>query len=837
MKKKRSLSVFLAATLSVSLFNAPLPASQAEASTTDDLKGKPWVTSVMQGNLPEERPDVKDDLYTYYNYGYLESHQENPSSAVDDHAGELKETILKVLSDSSKTGHDLEQMRIFFNQALDTETLKEAGLSRVQPYIDRIEAVTSIEEMNKLLTASDFPFSPFLKPVVFVKDTRDVNGVYVYPNLLFMDPFFYGGRYYQDSEDPDEQEMIDSSRRSLSVIAILDLYAQGKSREEVQEAYERMMAFEKQHARYVDDYEKSSEAEYGAYAKVIENGYTTLDELCNACSNFPMKAVLDKLGMGNSKFYVVSEGWPQAFNELWIDENIEVIKEIAVLKILNETRPYRDQTAINQFYEKNGLQAPNADAKTFAFNACDSLDTFAFAVAETYVKEGIGTKAIDRLTNLAEEIIKTYKDIVRETSWISEGSKARIIEKLDHMTINMLEPAEGYYDFSGLTLVPTEEGGTLFDNYLKLKQYRQDQESRMVNKSAIKSTMWHMIAPTDINNYYDAYSNSVNMYPGAISSLHYTDDMGEAELLAGLGFTIGHEISHGFDYSGSQFDAYGTPAPVLEDEDVDAFSRKNSTLAEYYDSIEVVPGVMADGRKVVIEAAADLFGLQVVLEIAGKNEDIKYEDVFEKFAEMWAGVLLEDDLHQKLLDPHPLINLRVNVCSQMFDPMYETYDIKEGDKMYLAPEKRINIWGASATEPDAIIYRVYNPNSGEHFFTGDAKELNALISAGWNNEGEGWIAPASSDTPVYRLYNINSGGHHYTADIAERDQLIGIGWRDEGIGWYSDDNNTDPLYRLYNPNASGQYEAGSHHFTEDIAERDILVGLGWNDEGIGWYGK
>lgn len=130
---------------------------------------------------------MKDDLYTYYNYDFLKAHQEKPGTVDDDHAGELKETILKVLSDSSNTGHDLEQMRIFFNQALDTETLKKEGLSQVQPYIDRVEAVTSIEEMNKLLLASDFPFSPFLKTIIDVKNTRDVNGVDVLPNLLFMD--------------------------------------------------------------------------------------------------------------------------------------------------------------------------------------------------------------------------------------------------------------------------------------------------------------------------------------------------------------------------------------------------------------------------------------------------------------------------------------------------------------------------------------------------------------------------------------------------------------------------------------------------------------------------
>ena len=90
----------------------------------------------------------------------------------------------------------------------------------------------------------------------------------------------------------------------------------------------------------------------------------------------------------------------------------------------------------------------------------------------------------------------------------------------------------------------------------------------------------------------------------------------------------------------------------------------------------------------------------------------------------------------------------------------------------------------------------------------------------------------TSDTPVYRLYNPNAGDHHYTTSAAEKDNLVKVGWRYEGIGWYSTGNEGQPLYRLYNPNA----KAGSHHYTTNAAERDNLKKLGWRDEGIAWYG-
>ena len=129
--------------------------------------------------------------------------------------------------------------------------------------------------------------------------------------------------------------------------------------------------------------------------------------------------------------------------------------------------------------------------------------------------------------------------------------------------------------------------------------------------------------------------------------------------------------------------------------------------------------------------------------------------------------------------------------------------------------------------------RLYNPNSGEHFYTASAAEKDTLVNAGWKYEGLAWKAPAKSKTPVYRVYNPNAGDHHYTVSASEKDSLVKAGWKDEGIGWYSDDAKTIPVYRAYNPNAT----TGSHHFTISKTEINNLVKAGWKDEGIAWYGK
>ncbi|MGI6118869.1 MAG: metallophosphoesterase [Bilifractor sp.] len=140
--------------------------------------------------------------------------------------------------------------------------------------------------------------------------------------------------------------------------------------------------------------------------------------------------------------------------------------------------------------------------------------------------------------------------------------------------------------------------------------------------------------------------------------------------------------------------------------------------------------------------------------------------------------------------------------------------------------------GNPDTEKTVVMYRIYNPNSGEHFYTKNPNERKHLISLGWNDEGIGWIAPAHSGKPVYRLYNPYGGEHHYTMSSEEKNLLVKAGWNDEGIGWYSDEKERTPIYREYNPNAF----ANNHNYTASKKENDYLISLGWRYENIGWYG-
>lgn len=139
----------------------------------------------------------------------------------------------------------------------------------------------------------------------------------------------------------------------------------------------------------------------------------------------------------------------------------------------------------------------------------------------------------------------------------------------------------------------------------------------------------------------------------------------------------------------------------------------------------------------------------------------------------------------------------------------------------------------SAAEGQAM-YRLYNANNGEHFYTGNRVEKNLLVENGWRYEGRAWKAAASGQ-PIYRLYNKNSGEHHYTTSAVEKNWLVTKGWAYEMIASYSMAKDEGaPVYRLFNPN---ERRAGSHHYTLNTYERDMLLKAGWRDEGVAFYQK
>ena len=680
--------------LCMSLFTV----NAVQASEANDLFGAPWVNSIVDGNIPQEAPDVKDDLFLHYTYDTLQLHQgEQWRPSFDKPA--METYLTEIMEGSQGNGlatagcseAEWEQLSIFYQQASDLDALQEAGISELQPWLDQIQNAASIEELNDVLVSDDFPFSPYLYFIVQAYDMSGTNNVFVYPQFLFVDNLD-GAKYYQDTDDENIKLAYNMTISDGASTALLDLFLLGLSQEEGLPLIKEMLDIEKSYGKDAYFSNKYPQEEYGAYSVALSN--LSIEEIADLCPNYPVKETIEKFGKQDSPFFSVFEkGWLESFNEIWTEDNLDTLKNLTIVKILHECENFLDRSITNSFRVDSGIDP--IDGKTNALNACNMPGTFSELTGKIYVTDHYSEEDITRLTEFTEDLINVFKDLLNDTSWLCDSSKEKMLLKLDNLRLNLLIPDGGYHDYSDPVLTKSEDGGTLLGNYLTLKAYHNKKENELLGQPALSDMNWRYYGPSLVNASYEAKENCINLFPGFISSgFMYHSDMSDEEMYGKIGWVIAHEMSHGFDYKNSQMDAYGLGNSIFDDDDLDEYLEKVDQVVSYSNTMEPFPGVFENGVLVRGEAAADMIGLQILLEKANGESDFDYEAFFQSCAEEYERVLSADTiLNQVYSDVHPLAYLRVNVSLQMNDNLYDVYGISEGDGMYLPKEERILFWG------------------------------------------------------------------------------------------------------------------------------------------------
>lgn len=656
-----------------------------------ELFGKPWYNITVIGNLPDSAAEAKDDLYSYYNYDFISAHQDAAVNAVMGGTTDIQEAVKDALADESLKDPAVEQLRIFYEQALDFETRKKGnGLEELIPYLTGLGQAETLEQLEEAILAEDFPFSPFLNLYVGNDFATGTNCVMISANLAFSDE---PATYDEPKNDQERQLKITAMGEKYQTLVLAYLMT-GQSQEDAIAAVMSRIATERAWAVYADSSVHYMAKEYGAYAKDTKS--LTLDELAAYCPHFPLKETLKKFGKDNSERYVIiAPQWLTALDEAWTEDNLDSLRELIIAKIMLECMPYLDRTGYNEQLTALGGAAETPEAS--AWNACSSVQTFSPLAAKLYAERVLGDTAKERMTTIAKGLLKELRGLISETTWISEDARTRAIAKIDSMKLNILEPEGGYRDYSTLSLLTGEEGGTLLGNYLRIKAWRNETDNALIGTPGLARMVWDAMAPTMTNAFYDPASNSINILPGYLTGGKYTDDKPEIELLAVVGTVIGHEICHGFDFFGSQYDAAAAPNPLFTEADEAAFLALVQKVVDYYSTLEVLPGVYENGDMLKAEAAADLIGVQLALSYARTLGYQDMEPFFGAFARIYAQTSDQNTaMVMIMIDTHPAQYIRVNVNSQMMDEFYETYAVEEGANMYIAPEARLRIWGADA---------------------------------------------------------------------------------------------------------------------------------------------
>ena len=673
--------------------SAPVESSAA-AQNVGALYGSPWITSVFTGNLPDTAPSAADDLYLHYAYDYAAAHQNaSYASVASDAQGELQAAVTATIKDDSLANPELEQLRIFYGQAADLDALEASGGEELKPYLRTILGTQSLDELEAVLLSDDFPFCPWIDTTVSAVNMKSTMCVAIMPHMLFSDAES-STDLYRDTDDEGARTALElmKSEKLLLTEAELTMISIAEDSTQAKKIASDLFDLEKSYGKDTDQ-NKYLNAEYGAQTKAFQ--VFTMDELEATCSHFPIRKTLAKLGEdGGNEFIVMYPEWLSSFDSIWTNENFELLRTMTAIKVLHECADFIPPSLYANARSALGQADPTSDGH--AYTACNKTETFAQLLAKTYVEQSLGEQTVENLEQLANDLIDSYIELIGNTGWLNEQSRENVIDKIDNMALNILYPDGGYFDYSELKLTPTEEGGTLLGNYLALKAYNDKLEAELIGQPARASATWLYVRPTTQNCFYDSISNSINIFPGYITSASYAKDMSQEELLASMGFPIGHEISHAFDYTGSQFNAFGEPVAVFTDSDVQTFVAKRQEIADYYSTIEIMPGRTVDGTATSAEATADLCGMQVILKRAQSIEGFDYEKMFGHLAGLWAVVYSPAYADLLYIDHHALNNLRVNVSAQMFDEFYSTYNAAEGNAMFLAPENRLAIWGENS---------------------------------------------------------------------------------------------------------------------------------------------
>lgn len=319
------------------------------------------------------------------------------------------------------------------------------------------------------------------------------------------------------------------------------------------------------------------------------------------------------------------------------------------------------------------------------------------AVGKLYVEKYFPEENKEYMMKLVESLRKSLGKHIQALPWMSAATKARALEKLSTFKIKIGYP-DKWKDYSEIHIDPKK---SYLENVLEAsKWYVKDNYSKM--GKPVDKEEWHM-TPQTVNAYYNPTTNEV-CFPAAILQPPYFDPKADDALNYGaIGVVIGHEMTHGFDDSGRQFDKNGNLAEWWTKEDAERFKALADKLVDQFDGIEVLPGVHANGRFTLGENIADQGGLRIALTAyldSTKGRPAEEIDGFSplqrfyiSYANVWADNIRDEEIQLRTkTDPHSLGMLRTNATLKNIDEFHEAFSIKEGDAMWRDKEERVVIW-------------------------------------------------------------------------------------------------------------------------------------------------
>ncbi|MBC8757320.1 M13 family metallopeptidase [Kordia sp. YSTF-M3] len=638
----------------------------------------------------------KDDFYTYVNGKWMETTEIPADRTSWGGFGVLRkktdQDVLAILDEALKSGKyaaDTDQAKalMIYNSILDTIARNKAGIKPLQPALDAIASIKSIADMQTVLAKNPATVSaPFMGLSAFANlSDSSMNAAYVGAGGLGLPE----RDYYLDQDEKSKEIRAKYVAHITRMLQFL-----GDSEEKAKKDAETVLALEtKLAAPRLDKIESRDARNY--------NNPRTIAELSTITPVIDWNKFMTDLEMKKVDTVIVTQlRYMTALQEILTNESIEDIKTVMRWATLNSASGQLTtelDKANWDFYSKelNGAKQQR-DAEERALATVNG--TVGEAIGQLYVDAKFPPEAKEKAEKMIANVIAAYKDRIMNLDWMSPETKAKAVEKLDKFTVKIGYPNK-WEDYSTLAV---KDGNSYYDNMVAVGNWGFRKNLDEINEPVDK-TKWGM-SPQTVNAYFNPLNNEI-VFPAAIlQPPFYNYQADDAVNYGGIGAVIGHEISHAFDDSGARFDADGNLKNWWTKDDLAQFTKRGDALAAQYSAIEVLDSLYINGKFTLGENIGDLGGvlgaydgLQRHIKENGRPEKIDGYTAEQRFFLSWGTVwrtkMRDEALRTKIkTDTHSPGQYRAYVPLQNIDAFYEAFDIKEGDKMYLAPEDRVRIW-------------------------------------------------------------------------------------------------------------------------------------------------
>lgn len=655
-----------------------------EAAQTDAIDLADMDTAVAPGT----------DFYQYACGGWIKNNPLKPEYArygvfdelVENNEKRLRSLIENLENTPHSDGSIEQKIGLLFKMGLDSVKLNNEGYAPIKQQLDEINSLATKADVSRMVaTLHKEQMSPYFSLYVGADEKNSsMNIVQLYQDGLGM-----GDRDYYLLEDEASQKIREAYKNYITRLFTLV----GSSPEQADAAVNAILKIEKGIAAISFSREELRDSQKN-YNKILIDDFKAKNNPLDWDIYFESMGLMEikYLDAKQLPFY---EGLAELLKNATIDEQ----KYYLAFNLLSASAPYLSDDFVNANFDFFGkTMSGREELKPRWKRALGTVNNaLSEAVGQMYVAEYFPASSKQKMVEMVANLQKALGDRIAGLEWMSDATKAKAQEKLSAFIVKIGYP-DKWRDYTGLEI----KDDSYWANVRRSNIFEMDYKLAQVDKPVDKS-QWEM-SPQTVNAYYNPTTNEICFPAGILQPPFFFAEGDDAVNYGAIGVVIGHEMTHGFDDQGRNYDKDGNMTDWWTAEDAALFTERANKLVAQYDAIIVVDSVHANGRYTLGENIADQGGL-MVSHLAYLNtlkdkpapapiEGFTNEQRFYLgYAGLWKQVIRpEEILRLTKIDPHSLGKWRVNAALRNIDPFYTAFDIKEGDPMYLLPANRVIIW-------------------------------------------------------------------------------------------------------------------------------------------------